>query len=125
MCGFSPGDDYTWIEGRHGSYEWLPPIDGEFKTAYLPGAGMEGKAFSFFLANTIRKYGKPFALEDFQARMIGRVRQLGFNSIGDFSPTTQASHAANFPYVGGLPLDEWGRPHEIPARHRRHVGPVR
>jgi hypothetical protein len=107
VCGFSPGDDYTWIEGRHGAYEWLPPIDGDFKTAYLPGQGIEGKAFSFYLANTIRKYGKPYALEEFQPRMIQRVRQFGFNSIGDFSPMTQAARVENFPYVAGLPLGEW------------------
>jgi hypothetical protein len=106
ICAFMPGDDYTWVAGRESIYDWLPPLESEFKTAYRPENGSD--VFSFYLANTIRKYGKPYNLEDFQARMIDRVRKFGFNSIGAFAPSTAASHAANFPFVSSLPLGAFG-----------------
>ena len=106
ICGFSPGDDFTLVGGRKSTYEWLPAEDDpQFKTAWLPNVG--GGVFSFYLANVIRKYGKPYDLENFQGRMIPRVKAFGFNSIGAFSPYTKAARAVNFPYVTHLPLDEW------------------
>jgi hypothetical protein len=105
ICAFGPGDDYTYVGGRKQIYEWLPPVQSEYQTAYR--AEMGDNVFSFYVANTIRKYGKPYNPEEFQARMIGRVRKFGFNSIGAFSGATAASHAMNFPYVSSLPLDQW------------------
>ncbi len=105
ICGFGPSDDYTYVSGREGIYEWLPPADGEFSSAYRD---KDRSAFSFYLANRIRKFQKPFELNDFMAGMIPRVRKWGFNSGGAFSPTyLPAQKEAKFPYVGGLPLSQW------------------
>jgi hypothetical protein len=105
ICAFGPGDDYTYVAGRESIYTWLPPLESEFKTAYLPPYGSQD--FSFYLANVIRKYGQPYEKEPFQARMIDRVKKFGFNSIGAFSGDSQASHTANFPFVLSLPLGPW------------------
>jgi len=113
VCGFGPCDDYTYVKGREASYEWLPPFDGPFKTAFREN---DRNVISFHLANTIRKYGAPFGLEAYQARMIGRVRQWGFNSVGAFSPDdTRARKDAHFPYVAHLPLDKWVGIPELPG----------
>ena len=106
ICGFSPGDDYTYVKGREQSYAWLPEHQGEYNTAFRPED--HGDVLSFHLANQIRKFGQPFVYETYAARMIGRVRRWGFNSIGAFSQIPQEAHrAANFPYVTHLPLSEW------------------
>ncbi len=107
ICAFAPGDDYTTVKGRESAYEWLPPTDGEFKTAYMPNVG--GGVFSFHTANMIRKYGKPFEIGEFQDTMIDRVRKWGFNSIGAFSPITETVvQAKNFPYAAHMPIEPWG-----------------
>ena len=116
LCAFNPVDDYTLVKGRESSYAWLPPYEGDFKTAYRPEDG--SNVVSFHLANQIRKYGEPYSLEKYQARMIERVRKFGFNSIGAFSGASQAAQKANFPYVSGLPLDEWsGGITKLPGIH--------
>jgi len=108
ICGFGPSDDYTYIEGREQAYEWLPSHDGGFKTAYHPDQYWSPRALSFHLVNTIRKTGKPYAADEYQAAMIQRVRKWGFNSGGAFSPTfRQAQKDASFPYVGHLPFSVW------------------
>ncbi|MDE1170098.1 MAG: sugar-binding protein [Verrucomicrobium sp.] len=103
VCGVGPGDTYTVTEGRAGDFAWLPPQDGPFQTAYR-GGGPAG-VFSFYLANTIRKYGAPYDADAFSTRMIERLRQWGFNSIGAFSPLPPAVQKAGMPYVSHLPLD--------------------
>jgi len=105
LCGLGAGDDFTEVAGREKIYEWLPPASGEFKTAYLSGRGSDD--FSFFVANTIRKYGKPFDDNEFTARMIDRVQKWGFNSGGPFSSYNQAYKNANFTYTRILPLGEY------------------
>ncbi|MDQ3815112.1 MAG: beta-galactosidase, partial [Armatimonadota bacterium] len=107
ICGFGPSDDYTLVKGREQIYEWLPSLDSEFKTAFKSDQG--SAVISFHLANMIRKYGEPYSLDSYTARIIDRVRKFGFNSIGAFSPATAnpSARAANFPYVSGLPLDQW------------------
>lgn len=116
VCGFGPNDDYTYVKGREGIYEWLPKADGEFATAFRPGDG--DAHFSFHLANLIRKYGGPYTPDDYTARMIERVRKWGFNSAGAFSPLPQpAQQKANFPYVGHLPVNAWEGVERIPGAH--------
>ena len=83
VCGVIPMDDCTFIGGREGVYEWLPPKDGEFATAYDTRKGPN--VFSFYLANLIRKFGKPYDADTYDARWIGRLRKLGFNSAGAWS----------------------------------------
>jgi hypothetical protein len=108
ICGFNPSDDYTCIEGRTDEFAWLAPLDDPlFGSAYHPNDWWHSRAFSFYVANVIRKQGKPFALAEWQAGMIERVRALGFNSGGAFSQATEAFRAASFPYVASLPLGTW------------------
>ncbi len=104
-CGFQPSDDYTYIQGREDIYEWLPKPGDEFSSAFRYG---DKASFSFYLANTIRKFGKPYDHDAFAARMIDRVRKWGFNSMGSFSePPPTALKNASFPYVLSLAINEW------------------
>ena len=107
LCSFQPGDDFTKVAGRKQAFDWLPPVEGDFKTAYKSDQG-DG-VFSFHTANMIRKYAKPITFPDFQSIMIDRVRKWGFNSVGAFSGVAQdVVQAKCFPYVSSLPLDQWG-----------------
>lgn len=116
VCGFAPNDDYTYVKGREDIYEWLPKADGEYASAFRPGDG--DAHFSFYLANTIRKYGAPYDYETHATRMIERVRQWGFNSIGAFSPIPETAHVkAGFPYVAHLPINHWEGVPRLPGAH--------
>jgi hypothetical protein len=116
VCGFIPNDDYTYVKGRESIYEWLPKAEGEFASAFRAQNGDEN--FSFYLANTIRKFGEPYTHEAYAARMIERVRKWGFNSIGAFSPPPPTAHVkANFPYVAHLPINEWEGVPRLPGAH--------
>ncbi len=117
LCAFGPGDDYTYIKGRESLFAWLPGYDGEFHTAFHPAKYWSRDAFSFYLANVIRKYGKPYDREEWTARMIPRVRKLGFNAAGAFSGPTTAHADAHFPYVLTLPLGQWTLGRQIPGLH--------
>lgn len=105
VCAMGVGDDYTEVKGRESTYQWLPPANGEFKTAYLPDHGADD--FSFYIANVIRKYGKPYSEDEFTSRMINRVRKWGFNTGGPFSSPSEATRRANLPYARILPLGEY------------------
>jgi len=107
ICGFQPSDDYTYIKGREQIYEWLPPYEGEFRSAFHPEDYWSRDTLSFYLANVIRKYGQPFDRETWTGRIIDRVRRWGFNATGAFSGITEAHRRAGFPYVLSLPLSEW------------------
>ena len=106
LCSANPNEDYTMVKGRESAYAWLPPRDGAFASAYKSDSG--GSVVSFHLANMIRKYGQPFDIETYTARMIPRMKKWGFNSIGAFSNVgEQAQRAAQFPRVAHLPLSQW------------------
>ena len=113
ICGFGPSDDYTYIKGREDIYQWLPKPGEEFGSAFRPG---DGDSFSFYVANTIRKFGQPYDHDAFAARMIERVRKWGFTSMGSFSavPPT-AAKKASFPYVLTLAINEWEGVPRIPG----------
>ncbi len=116
LCGFAPNDDYTYIKGREDIYEWLPKAEGEYASAFRPGDG--DAHFSFYLSNTIRKFGSAYDYDTHAARMIDRVRKWGFNSIGAFSPIPSSAHVkASFPYVTHLPINEWEGVPRIPGAH--------
>jgi hypothetical protein len=105
ICGFQPSDDYTYIKGRENIYAWLPKADDPtFATAFRKD---DPTAFSYYVSNSIRKYGQPYDHEVFANRMIDRVRKFGFNSIGAFSGIPSAAKEKNFPYVLSLPLNKW------------------
>jgi len=116
ICGFAPSDDYTYVKGRESIYEWLPKADGEFATAFRPGDG--DAHFSYYLANTIRKFGEPYDFERHASRTIERLRKWGFNSVGAFSPSPAAAYTkASFPYVAHLPINAWEGVPRIPGAH--------
>ncbi len=106
ICGFQPGEDYTYIKGREQVYEWLPPYESEYKAAFHPEAYWSRDTFSFYIANMLRKYGA-YDREALRGRMISRVRQLGFNAVGAFSGGSAACRDAKFPWVSSLPLTTW------------------
>ena len=85
VCTISPGDDHTFIKGREQIYEWLPPYESEYKSAYR---GHWATDFSFYLANRIRKTGRPFELAEWKVEQIDRLRRWGFNSEGAFTAHT-------------------------------------
>ncbi len=95
--GFSPGEDCTYIKDRHEIFEWLPPIDGEFAGAYHPESWWHDQAFSFYVANLIRKYGAERTKDQQLSAMIDRVRAMGFNAIGAFSGNMPCFGAKHFP----------------------------
>ncbi len=113
VCGFQPSDDYTYIAGREGIYEWLPKAEGEFASAFRD---KDPSAFSFYVANTIRKFGRAYEHDVFAKRMIDRVRKFGFNSMGAFSAVPpKAATDASFPYVLSLEISEWQGIPRIPG----------
>ncbi|MGI5867999.1 MAG: sugar-binding protein [Kiritimatiellia bacterium] len=87
VCGFSGGDDYTNVEGRHDAYAWLPPHDEKWGVAWKDFSSRgwwSTRAVSFYTANLIRKYDAydPVAMAK---RHVARSRAVGFNSIGAFT----------------------------------------
>lgn len=105
LCSFQPAEDYTYVQGRENIYAWLPKHgEATYASAWRKD---DPTSFSFYVANTIRKYGQPYDYETFAARMIDRVRAFGFNSIGAFSSIPEAAKAKKFPYVASLPLNKW------------------
>jgi hypothetical protein len=106
VCSFAPYSNSTYVKGRESVFEWLPPYDSEFKTAYgQNGGGTKDGQFNFHIANRIRKYGEPYDAHKFTADMIMRVRKFGFNSTGAFgSGTSEERNEVNFPYVSAVSL---------------------
>ena len=120
ICCFS-STSHTYIGNRHQAFEWIPPLDGDYRSAFYPydNGDASREDFSFYLANLIRKYGKPIDEDAFAARMIPRVRQWGFNSAGAFTrPAHKAWTAAQFPYVAELPVNPWDGLHPLPGLPR-------
>jgi hypothetical protein len=110
ICAFGAGDA-TVVRGREDSYAWLPENKGEFKAAY----NWDGSALSFYIANWIRKFDKPYSANDLAAMLIERARKWGFNSAGAFGGKQKAYDAAFFPYVAHLPLASWEGLPQIPG----------
>ena len=101
VCCFALGDDSTEVVGREDRFTWLPEkTDATYDAAWqdAPGSWWHDRAFSFYRANVIRKYGS-FDMNTHVARAIGRVRQIGFNSIGAFTSAQPSAAATNFPTV--------------------------
>ena len=95
--GYGSGEDATYILDRQDIYEWLPPVEGEFSAAYHPESWWHDKAFSFYAANVIRKYGPDHTKDQQLGTLVDRVRSIGFNSIGAFSGNTPAFTAKHIP----------------------------
>ncbi len=113
ICGFNPSDDFTYTEGRENLFEWLPPRTGEFSSAWHADSWWNQRAFSFYVANCVRKYGKPYDADVWAARMIDRVRTVGFTSAGAFSAVPKAFEEKSFPYIRSFGF--WGLGFDIPG----------
>ncbi len=98
VCGIANTDDYTLVKGREQIYEWLPAKDpdNEFASAWRPGS--DG-IFSFYIANWIRKYQRPFTFDEWSGQVVDRLRAWGFNSAGAFSVYSKTMRERGFPYV--------------------------
>jgi hypothetical protein len=99
ICSFGWVEDHTYVKEREDIYEWLPPREGQFAGAWHPEKWWNDKAFSFYLANLIRKYGDTFDGDKHLLKLVDRVRRMGFNSIGAFSGNTKVFREARIPYV--------------------------
>ncbi len=118
VCAFGPSDDYTYFAGRERIFEWLPPHEGEFASAFNPDPYWNRLAISFHLVNTIRKFGRPYDSASYTARMIERVRKWGFNSAGGFGAgDAGVRERMNFPHVAHLPLSTWEGFPDVPGCH--------
>ena len=104
VCTYVPADDQTYVGGRRGIYQWLPPTTGDMATAWRAN---QKDVVSFHLANQIRKYNQPYDIETYTPRMLSRLRKWGFNTVGPFAEITKALKTAGFPYVRTLPLGQW------------------
>ncbi|HSI83456.1 MAG: sugar-binding protein [Candidatus Methylacidiphilales bacterium] len=103
VCGIASTDDVTKVQGRERIYEWLPEAgDTTYLTAWKERRP-EGGNFSFYGANLIRKFGKPFDLNEWSGQVITRLRRWGFNSAGAFSARTAKYDELKFPTVSFLP----------------------
>jgi hypothetical protein len=115
VCSLPPGDDGTLISVQRGAFAWLPSYDDPLYHAAFR-AENNGSVFSFYKANIIRKYQKPFSAEENAGRLLDHARKWGFNSIGAFSPIMPSVvQAKNIPYVTSLPLSQWDGIKYIPG----------
>ncbi len=104
--GYNPGDEATYIKDRREIFEWIPPLEGEFASAFHPDKFWRADAFSFYAANVIRKYGSGVTKDEQITRLIDRVRAVGFNAIGAFSAASPAfaeKHIPRMQHVGFSP----------------------
>ncbi len=103
VCGITNTDDYTTVKGREKIYEWVPSAkDGRWTTAWRNNRPDWG-VFSFQIANWIRKYGKPYSIEEWTSQTVERLRVWGFNSAGAFGGHVPTFRSLNFPSVSFLP----------------------
>ena len=115
VCGIASTDDCTRVAGREKIYEWLPKKDPRFLTAWRDQRPDWGN-FSFYAANWIRKFDRPFNLEEWTGQVVKRLRLWGFNSAGAFSANTQTMKDAQFPNVAFLPLGKGDGVVTLPER---------
>jgi len=115
VCGIAGCDDFTAVKGRENVYEWLPKAGDGFDTAWRENHPDWGD-FSFYAANLIRKFGKPFSFDEWTGQVVRRLRSWGFNSAGAFAEYTGTMRKMDFPYVGFLPLGEGGGVEMLPDR---------
>ncbi|MFT4147050.1 MAG: S-layer homology domain-containing protein [Mobilitalea sp.] len=96
-CTGSPGETYTMVQGREQIYEWIPENEGIYTGAFLGG---NSAYYSPYVANLIKKYGKAFDQNEYYARMIDRLKKLGFTSEGGFAETPSVEdNKTGFPEI--------------------------
>lgn len=97
IVGVADSSFGTDVADREFLYEQLPPPG----PAWLPE--IPGKLVSFYAANLMRRYGSEWE-ERGNRRMVQRLRNWGFNTIGNWSNRDFAP-LSGMPYV--LPLYGW------------------
>ncbi|HOT92603.1 MAG TPA: hypothetical protein PLJ78_11470 [Anaerolineae bacterium] len=101
----------TAYEGMEAALTWLPDTSGPYAQAHHTRG--EVRAFDYLKANFIRAFGSEAAYEKWGVITLGLLRQLGFNTIANWSDWRLAS-AAQVPYV--RPLDT--RALDVPMVYR-------
>ncbi len=94
------GDTFTIVKGREHIYEWLPEYreDGKFESAFRTPE--KGADFSFYVANRIRKTGKPFIRDEFYDETVYRMKKWGFTGAGGWSGSiSESGGKTGFPIV--------------------------
>jgi len=94
----------------------VDPLAGSFATTVsrreylfekLPDPGpawlSPGRDVSFYVANLVKRFGEKWR-EEYEARIVARLRDWGFNTIGNWSDARLAARSG-MPYV--LPLEGW------------------
>lgn len=100
------GETFTRTDTREHMYEWLPAQTdegGKYATAFRNNDG-----FSWYVANLIKKYNKPFSEPDYYSQSVERFKKWGFTSEGAWSRNPKmGENADNFPQYGFvyLPTD--------------------
>jgi len=95
LVGWRQGSFATRVTGREYLFEQLPPPGPAWLTP--------GKDVSFHLANIERRYGENWQ-QKWKESMIDRLKNWGFNTIGNWSDHDIAT-TAGMPYV--IPLSGW------------------
>lgn len=101
-------DHEVQFETRHmnlrGALAWMPERGGEFKSVYHnnPYRHWGQQEINFEIANFIRAFGAERWHDAWSTVTFADLRELGFNTAGDWSDEPACSKA-NVPYV--LPLD--------------------
>jgi hypothetical protein len=117
VCGIAVYPINVEPKGRESTFEWLPPYEGPYQTAFGQngGGGRDGKV-NFFLVNRIKKYGVPFDNKAYTAEMIHRVRKFGFNGAGAFGGgDADTRKEALFPIATELPLRSYQGIQRVPG----------
>jgi hypothetical protein len=89
-------------DGLESALEWMPPDEGKWAAAFgrrSPGGG----SFCYLTANLIRAFGPAGARPAWAAIVLGELRRLGFNTVGNWSHW-EIAQASGFPYVRPLRL---------------------
>ena len=111
--------EQTFIEGRDGWFEWLPdPEDPQYEDlfGYMKGAHSmaepvngEGRTFSFYRLNLMRKYGEDWPSE-WRNAAYRRLAHWGFNTIANWSQEDVLMNSP-MPFVASAGV--WGEVREI------------
>lgn len=113
VCTLKSVDDYTTVKGRERIYEAIPPKEGPLSSAWKDGSHAVA---SFYIANWVRKYGKPYTYEEWLGQAIDRLRAWGFNSCGSFTGFSPTFVERNFPYVMNLGVESTPGVQALPGK---------
>jgi hypothetical protein len=93
----------TRYDGIENALAWLPDEDGEFADAFEHW-DESGEYVDFLVANLIRAFGDADWREAWAEIALGQLRDLGFNTVGNWSDWEAASEAG-VPYTRPLEVE--------------------